>query len=139
MAPVTRSVYRNHQALGRKVKAIGRVVRRMAGGARSSPRLAALRWRRMVNYTWENPRDFSRFNSHVVGYTLDRMMGSSSDEDYTRRVMRLMARYPGIVDASDDLRRMLAGVRQMNRAEGNSQVRVARVYRQMGRTPYYGY
>ena len=70
MAPVTRSVYRNNIALGSKLRAFGRVQRRFAVAERSSQRLAVKRWRRMANYTWENPRDFAKFSRRLAAVFL---------------------------------------------------------------------
>lgn len=138
MAVVTRSAHHMRVASERKARAFGRACRRVVGGARSSPRLAALRWRRMANYIWESPRDYARFNRLLVGYIRKLIMDGSIERFYCR-VVRLMGHYPGMVDASFNLRRLLAGVRERNRIDGHSQVHVERVYRQMGRTSYYGF
>jgi hypothetical protein len=136
----TRASTRRYQELVRKRDALRRVARRYSGERRGSMRLAVRRWAAMRDYTWENPRDLARFNGRMADFIWRRIgdgADASADNRFNRRSLRLMARYPAIVDSSPYLREALALIRDMNAIDGRSQRRVNAVYRQMGQSRYY--
>jgi hypothetical protein len=76
----------------------------------------------------------------MAGYVWERMATMNqdgSDTRFGRRMVRLMTRFPELVDASPDMRRVLDATRMMNSVEGRSQERVKDVYRRIGSTGYY--
>ncbi len=134
----TRASTRRFAELVRRRDALRRVARRYSCERRGSMRLAVRRWAALRDFTWENPRDLARFNGRLSDLIWRQLAdGADGEHRFNRRFLRLMARYPAMVDASPYVREALAFIRDMNSIDGRSQRRVNRVYRQLGQSRYY--
>jgi hypothetical protein len=124
----------------RRARVVARIQRRLIGGSRVSPRLAARRWVAVEEYSNENLRDVTRFNRRLMGYIWERMTTAADTRSaarFDRHLVRLMARFPEIVDACPEMRRMLSAAREMRQLDGQPLGRISAVYRRIGSTGYY--
>ena len=140
MAPVTRLAARRTAAAVKRARIVSRVQRRLAGGSRMSARLNARRWATMADFCQADSRRAGRFNRRMAGYVWERMATFTEPHSgvrFDRQMVRLMGRFPELVDASPDMRRVLDAARMMNSVDGRSQRRVEAVYRRIGSTGYY--
>jgi hypothetical protein len=140
MAPVTRLAAHRASVAARRERIVTRARRSLIGGSRASPRLLCRRWESLAAFCAADSRRAGNFNRRMAGYVWERMATMNqdgSDSRFGRRMVRLMTRFPELVDASPDMRRLLDATRMMNSVEGRSQERVKDVYRRIGSTGYY--
>jgi hypothetical protein len=133
MAPVTRSV-------ARRSRVVDRIQCRLIGGSRVSARLARRRMDAISSFMKENESRGSRYNRRMAGYCWERMANLHSpdaQQRFGRQLVRLMGRYPEMVDASPEVRRVMTSIWETNKLDGVVNRRLQAVRRRIGSTGYY--